>query len=481
MFVNITINDRSIAAPEGATILEAAKTAGIEIPSLCHIDHVNTASACRICVVEVKGMPTLKPACSTVIQEGMEVITDNERVRTARRRNLELMCSDHTMACTECSRGADCRLRDLCREYEADDAAFGEGSRTPMRDESMPHLVRDNEKCILCHRCEATCRVAQTVKAIFVNNRSEETRVGFGLPLSETDCVSCGQCAAACPTGALSVKDNTKEVWKALYDRRIKVVAALSSEAAARVGELFDGRRDSGSAGRAAAILRRIGVEAVIDPEDYYSRFNDIVQKTTEEKTGAGKPVIQCRCYAARQFIEHFYPQYKEYILPFTHPRNSLAAYCRENMKDDDREVFFVSIDGCASAKTEREKSADGAVPDAALTARELFWMIQRSCVSSFTAQQVWKSMEPEPYNVLFPGVHASVEHETELFSEGEMQVENRKLKTAEASGLGNVRRALDQIDSYDVLRLYACPGGCINGGGMPQKRNSETRSSFNA
>lgn len=472
MALNIIIDNRKLSVPEGMTILEAAKCAGIVIPTLCWLESINEISACRVCVVEVKGMPTLKPACSTKVTEGMEIITDSETVRNARRRNLELICSDHNMSCTECPKGADCRLRDLCREYEVDDAAFGTGKRMPIKDESMPHLVRDNEKCILCRRCESTCRVLQTVNAVFVNNRAFETNIGFGLPLNETSCVSCGQCIAACPTGALSVKDETKAFWKALYDKNTEVAVSLSSRAAQAVGRLFGDSPETDSTGKAVAALHRIGVKTVIDPDSYATEFGGIIRSVLEENIEkVSGPLIQCTCHAAKQFIERFYPQYTGNILPLSNRRNSMAVRCRELINETGRKICFVSIDGCTSAKTEHALYGPEHTPDVVLTARELFALVQRACVSGFTACQVWESLTPEPYDSLpFEGEprHSG---EKPLWKETFARIGNHEMKALEASGLSNVRRALDQITDYDLLRLHACPGGCVNGGGMPQKQ----------
>jgi len=358
MSVSLSINGIAVSVPEGATILQAAKAAGVAIPTLCHLENTNTISACR---------------------------------------------------------------------------------------------------------------VTQSVGAIFVNHRAGETTVGFGLPLRETDCVSCGQCVRACPTGALSVRDDTKALWRAVYDREKYVVAALSPEAARSLGRLFGSADDPEGFGKAAALLRRAGVDLVLDSSAFASEFGKSVRAAIEAADTDG-PAIQCTCFAARQFIERFYPALSGNILPLRHRRNALAARCKAELPG--KNVFFVSIDGCLSAKTERARDPECPV-DAALTARELFTLIRQCCVSSFTAGEIWASIPPEaPDTLPFLG-EGRPSNARPAVTEKELRVGERVLRAAEVTGLGSARAILENASRWDYIKLDACPGGCASGGGMPRKKES--------
>ncbi len=433
--MRINIDGKILEAREGLSILDAARENGIHIPTLCYLKEINCISSCRVCMVDCNGK--LAPACSTPISEGMEILTDSEKIRSARRKNLELICSDHHMDCTDCPRGVDCELRSLCKEYEVDDRAFGLGKRKAMVDGSTPYLVRDNARCILCRRCEAVCSKVQGVKAIAANLKGGETNIGFGLPLNETDCVGCGQCAAVCPTGALVPKDDTKKAWKAIFDREKFLVAALSPSAYMRIGEPFGEEPDTDCGRKLAEIFRKIGFDAVFDMAELEERM----PKSMLAKAGPG--TVSGACPAWRNYVEKFHPELADKMV---YPENSfacLAEKCRENAGG--REIFIVHIANCTAGK-------GGSKADAVLTTREAFEMIRRACVSSFTADKVWANLSGEDFDPL-PQLTA---------------IEEKNLNVRSVSGLAEAEKALGE--SYDFLLVKACPGGCMFGGGMPRR-----------
>ena len=240
--VTITINGRSVSAPAGSTILEAARLANITIPTLCYMKEINEIGACRICVVEVKGAKTLVTACVYPISEGMEVWTNTPRVLAARRTTLELMLSNHNRSCLSCVRSGSCELQALCKQYGVENEAKYDGAKTLSEiDDSAAHMIRDNSKCILCRRCVAVCKETQGIGVIGASNRGFKTAItsAFEMGLGDTSCVSCGQCIAVCPTGALQEKDNTQQVFDALADPDKVVLVQTAPAVRAGLGEAF--------------------------------------------------------------------------------------------------------------------------------------------------------------------------------------------------------------------------------------------------
>lgn len=462
--MKIYLNGTLMTVSEGTTVLDAARAAGVYIPTLCHLKGLSEISACRICVVEADG--AVVPACSTRVREGMTVFTDSPAVLTARRRSLELLCSDHSMDCTDCPRGIDCELRSLCRDYGADDRAFGHGRRERLIDSSLPHLVRDNSKCLICRRCEAVCRAGQTVGAIGVSFKGGGTRVGFApsVSLADTACTGCGQCVSACPTGALAVKDDTKKVWRALFDRERLTAAVLSPEAGARFGAVFGDGRDG--TGRLREFLRRIGFDLVLNAAAPEDERRELLLAAAAERDG---PSIDAGCPAVRRFILSFFPQLETRLLPVPDRRELLAQRVRTHFPE--RDVFIAAIGNCTAAKRSPELFPG---LDAVLTAREAHEMFRRACVSSFTAQQVWRELPDAPADGAFPpGGPPETVPELE---ERTLLHNGREMRVLEASGLKNVRRALERAEDYDLLLLHACPGGCGNGGGTAAPRYRSAR-----
>lgn len=454
----ITINGIELETKSGMTILAVAKENGIEIPTLCYLKDVNEIASCRVCVVEIKGRNGMFPACSTLVEEGMEIVTNSVTVFEARKNALELICANHVMDCTNCSRGMNCELRELCQEYAVDDRRFGIGMREKIWDRSTAYLVRDNTKCILCRRCISVCSKVQAVGAIDVNNRGQETNIGFGIPLNETNCVACGQCVLACPTGALREKDDTKQVWKAIYNKNKRVIAAVSPDVCTRIGELFGEHSEIDCSGKIVNILRKMGFDAVYNTESIRQIYQSEKLSAIKTMLNTGiKPVIDGDCPSIRTFVKNFHPEYENNLLTLKGENDYFAEYIRSKFLDED--ICLVNISNCLASKT---VVAHGQTfIDVAITARELFSLIHQSCVSKFTALEVWKFLEAESFDSILNDARQDSSLE-----------QNLECKSVTAEGLANVSSVLRSAEDYDYIKVAACPGGCKNGGGALNRKH---------
>ena len=267
--INLTIDGIAVSAPEGSTILEAAKLANINIPTLCYLKDVQQIGACRICLVEVKGARGLAAACVMPISEGMEVHTNTPAVRMHRKLNLELLLANHNRECTSCVRSGNCELQALCREYGVDEYPYDGAKKETKVDELSPSIVRDNSKCISCRRCVSTCNKVQAIGAIGAAHRGFNTTIGcvFDRSLAESPCVNCGQCILACPVGALHEKESIDDVWAAIQNPDLHVVVQPAPAVRATIGEEFGLPMGVAQTGKLAAALHRLGFDKVFDTD----------------------------------------------------------------------------------------------------------------------------------------------------------------------------------------------------------------------
>ena len=395
--VNVKINGIAVSVPKGSTILEAARYAGVEIPTLCYLKDINEIGACRICVVEATGARGLVTACVYPVAEGMEIQTNTARVQKARRTTLELLLSTHEKKCLSCVRSGDCELQQLCRDYGVEDSGRYDGFRPHYEpDTSAAHLVRDNNKCVLCRRCVAACR-QQYVSVIGPNDRGVDTHIAcaFEKPLNDVPCVSCGQCIVVCPTGALTEKDDTDKIWEALADKSKHVIVSTAPSIRATLGECFGMPIGTNVEGKMVAALRRLGFEKVFDTN--FGADLTIVEEANEfvdrVKNGGVLPMITSCSPGWVKFAEYYYPDQLDHLSSCKSPQQMTGAviktYYAEKMGIDPKDIVNVSVMPCTAKKfeigREDEDAAGVADIDIAITTRELARMIQRAGIK-FTA-----------------------------------------------------------------------------------------------
>ena len=510
--VKLTINGIPVEVPAGSTVLEAAREAGVRIPTLCYLKDINEIGACRMCLVEVKGARSLVTSCVYPVTEGMEVFTNTPAVQRSHKATLELLLSNHRKDCLSCPRSTDCELQALCREYGVDEYKFGKFDLKPDVDASSIHLIRDNSKCILCRRCVATCRKNQFVGVIGPNDRGFDSHIGcsFDMPLAETSCIHCGQCIAVCPTGALTERDDTGKAWAAIADPTKHVVVGTAPSVRAQLGECFGMPVGTNVEGKMVTALRRLGFDKVFDVDT--AADLTIMEEGTEFlhrlQNGGKLPMITSCSPGWVKFCETYYPDMIENLSSCKSPQGMFGAmvrtYYAEKHGIDPKDIVIVSIMPCTAKKFEvsREELSENGLPDIdiSLTTRELAAMIRKaglmftnlpdeefdpflgiasgaghifgatSGVMEAALRTVYEVYTGKPCNpVEFHEVRG-----TQAIKEAEYDLAGTKVRVAVTSGLSNAAKLLDSVKNgeanYDFIEVMACPGGCVNGGGQPHQ-----------
>ncbi len=508
--VNVKINNKTYSVPQGSTILEAARYAGIEIPTLCYLKDINEIGACRMCMVEVKGARSLVAACVFPVNEGMEIFTNTERVRHSRKLTLELLLSTHDKKCLSCVRSGNCELQKLCKEFGVDDVNRYEGEIVHYNfDDSAAHMVRDNNKCILCRRCIAACD-QQAISVIGVNARGFDTHVSsaFDKDLADVSCISCGQCIVNCPTGAIVEKDDTDKVLAAINDPDKFVIVNTAPSIRATLGEAFGMHIGTNVEGKMVAALRRLGFDKVFDTDfaadlTIIEEANELVERI---QNGGVLPMITSCSPGWIKYCEHYYPDQIPHLSTCKSPQQMFGAtmktYYAEKMGIDPANMVVVGIMPCTAKKfeTKRDNQAASGYPDVdiAITTRELARMIENAGIffrhlpdeqfdSPFGESTGAGTIFGASGGVMEAALRTAVEKLTgkELESvdftevrgmqgvkEAEYDVGGKKVKVAVASGTKNAKVLMDKVKAgnsdYLFIEIMGCPGGCINGGGQP-------------
>ncbi|MDD2702790.1 MAG: NADH-dependent [FeFe] hydrogenase, group A6 [Candidatus Omnitrophica bacterium] len=523
--VNIRIDGRGYAVPAGTSILKACRESGIDIPALCYLEGISEEAACSICVVEVKNAKTLMRSCVTEAAEGMEVFTNTERVRKARRLNLELLLAGHPQDCFVCDRNQTCELRKIAFEMGIREVRFPKTSKLQLpTDMTSLSLVRDPNKCILCRRCIAVCAHVQSVRAIDAVNRGRMTVISTFMDkgLGNVDCVNCGQCLLVCPTGAI-VENNARDgVWKALSDPNKVVLVETAPAVRAAIGEEFGMPAGTLVTGKMAAALRRLGFDKVFDTQ--FSADLTIMEEGHELieriKNKGVLPLITSCSPGWIKFAEHFYPKVLEHISSCKSPQQMFGAlaktYYAEKLGVDPRNIVVVSVMPCTAKKFEAVRPEMNSAfeywkdklhlkeneifqdVDFVLTTREAARMVKEAGINFPYLEDedfdeplgistgaavifgatggVMEAALRTAYEVLAGKQLEKLDFENLRGMDGiktaEADINGLKLKVAVAHSLGKARVLLEEVQAgkspYAFIEIMACPGGCLGGGGQP-------------
>ena len=531
--IPLKINDSVYECDAGMTILEACAKAAIDIPTLCYLKDINQEAACSICLVEVKGAKTLLRACVTPIRKDMEILTNTPRVRKARKLNLELLLAGHPKDCLVCDRNQSCELRKLAFDLGVRDVRFPKTTKIELPlDTTSVSLTRDPNKCILCGRCVSVCSAIQSVKAIDFSSRGKFSKITtfFDSGLANSVCVNCGQCLLVCPTGAITEKNATGEVWAALSDPKKFVVVEVAPAVRAAIGEEFGMPAGSLVTAKLAQSLRKLGFDKVFDTQ--FSADLTIMEEGYELidriKNKGSLPLITSCSPGWIKFAEHFYPEILEHISSCKSPQQMFGAiaktYYARKYNFDPRNMVVVSIMPCTAKKFEalrpemksafsywrdelnlKESEAFYDV-DFVLTTREASRLIKEAGINFInlpgedfdeplgistgaavifgatggvmeaalrTAYEVLTGRQLEKLD--FFGLRG-----LEGIKVAEVDIDGLKLKVAVASSLSKARVLLDEVKEgkspYAFIEIMTCPGGCLGGAGQPIPTNNEIK-----
>lgn len=516
--VRLIIDNKEVNVPENTTILDAARMNDINIPHLCYLRGINEIGACRVCVVEIKGINRLVTACNNVVEEGMVVYTNSPKVRDARRINVELILSQHDARCATCIRSGNCSLQSIANDLGIIEVPYKEDLPHAKWTEGFP-LVRNYEKCIKCMRCVQVCDKIQDMNIWDVANTGSRTRVDVSRNrrIEESDCALCGQCITHCPVGALRERDDLDKVFDALADESKITIVQIAPAVRAAWGESLGISREFATVNRLVAALRKVGFDYIFDTN--FSADLTIMEEGTEflerfkDKKNSKLPMFTSCCPGWVRFVKTQYPDMVDNLSTAKSPQQMFGAiaksYYAQLLGVDPSRIFSISIMPCTAKKYEagvsvmRDAGA-GQDVDVVLTTREVDRLIRAEHINPHTLEEEEFDMPlgiSSGAGVIFGATGGVMEaalrsayylvtgenpdpdafkdvRGKEGWREASFNLNGAKVRVAVASGLGNARRLIEAIRNgtveYDFVEIMACPGGCAGGGGQPINEGKE-------
>ncbi len=509
MAKTLFIDGKEVEFTDEPNLLEVIRKAGMNVPTFCYRPDLTSFGACRMCVVEVEGRG-IQSSCTMPPEEGLKIHLNTEKTRRIRKTVLELLLANHDRNCLTCEKSGDCELQKYTEEYRIDKIRYAEKEDYLPIDDSSPSIVRDPNKCILCGACVRACSEFQGHAVLGFANRGSKTLVQPLRPLGQTDCVNCGQCAAVCPTGALTIKNNIEDVWAKITNPNVKVVAHIAPSVRVALGEMFNLAPGENSIGKINAALRKIGFDMVFDTN--FGADLTIMEEATEFlerlKSGENLPIFTSCCPAWVKYLESMHPELTHHLSSCKSPMSMQSPVLKELVPKilgvDKKDLTVVAIMPCTAKKFEilRPEMAHDNVPDTdyVLTTKELGKMIKSAGID-------FETLEPEvadsPFGeysgagtifgasggVAEAAVRTAYEFATgevlqdvdikglrgtsERCKDLELDIKGTKVIVRVVSTLKEAEKSLQEIINgtakFQMLEVMACPGGCINGGGQPR------------
>ena len=517
--VNLKIDNIPVSVPEGTTILEAARSVNIEIPTLCYLKGMNEIAACRICCVELVGHDRLIPACDNVVAEGMEVLTNSHKVREARRSNLRLLLSHHDVSCTNCTRSGNCTLQSLANDFNMRGTHYPKKLLIDKADITAP-LIRENNKCVMCMRCIQICEKVQTVNIwdLLGTGSRAMVDVSRNRRIKDTECTYCGQCITHCPTAAIRERDDTGRVYDAIDDENIVTVVQVAPAVRAAWAERYGLDAEFATPRRMAAALRRMGFDYVFDTDftadlTIMEEGSEFIERFTHKDQHKWPMFTSC-CPGWVRFLKSQYPELTDNLSTAKSPQQMFGAVIREYYRNPEinqgKKLVSVSIMPCTAKKEEilRPESMTNGRQDVdyVLTTTEVASMIRKSGirfenidgestdmpfgigsgggvifgVTGGVTEAVLRRLQTGHSRVEMDRIRTSGVRGDDGLKELTFDYMGKEIRAAVVNGLGNADKLIKRIQSgevsYDFVEVMACRRGCIMGGGQPVGAGPRTR-----